>query len=225
MSEPIHTIAGDLPEGACGWPGCADPVCERNETGECPLGNDIIVECANCGAAMGLTHETCAACGNPNARVAVLDGDAELHVSDGEARLVEVGGETFVVGPPLEAAREPLAEPRPFGGPPWDAIGLGSAEQAGEGGDTATAPPAPDRRERGGNIVSLGDIVIVRDDARVIRLSTLRRLLEVAGDMRTLAEALGVSPSTISRALSDTPEEEASREERIRAIRELLDAG
>lgn len=78
------------------------------------------------------------------------------------------------------------------------------------------------KRERGGNIVNMGDVVIVRDDARVIRLTLLRRLLEVAGDMRTLAEALGISASTISRALAEQPEPADDRNARIAAVRHLL---
>lgn len=72
---------------------------------------------------------------------------------------------------------------------------------------------------------SVRQVVFVADDARVVRTSELRDLYALAGDQRTVAEALGVSVSTVCRALGgNSTAEKASRAERLAAVREALDA-
>ena len=69
-------------------------------------------------------------------------------------------------------------------------------------------------------------VIFVSDDARVIRTSELRKLYEVAGDQRTVAEALGVSVSTVCRALGgNSPKEKADRADRLAAVKEALGDG
>lgn len=77
---------------------------------------------------------------------------------------------------------------------------------------------------RGSNARANRPVVFVPDDARVIRTSELQRLYEIAGDQRTVAEALGVSVSTVCRALGggESRSARAAREERLRAVREAL---
>jgi Trp operon repressor len=66
-------------------------------------------------------------------------------------------------------------------------------------------------------------VVFVADDARVVTTSELRELYGIAGDQRTVAEALGVSVSTICRALGGySPAGKASRDERLAAVKEAL---
>lgn len=67
-----------------------------------------------------------------------------------------------------------------------------------------------------------GRTVFVADDVTVIRSGVLRALLQVAGDQATLAEALGVSRSTISRALAEAGDTGDDRQARIRTVRALL---
>ena len=61
-------------------------------------------------------------------------------------------------------------------------------------------------------------VVFVDDDARVVRTSELQRLYEIAGDQRTVALALGVSVSTVCRALGGQEVLTASRESRLAAV-------
>ena len=66
-------------------------------------------------------------------------------------------------------------------------------------------------------------MVFVADDARVVRTSELRELYRIAGDQRTVAEALGVSVATICRALGgSSPRERTSRAERVAAVRAAM---
>ena len=61
-------------------------------------------------------------------------------------------------------------------------------------------------------------VVFVDDDARVVRTSELQRLYEIAGDQRTVAQALGVSVSTVCRALGGQPALTVDRESRLAAV-------
>lgn len=77
------------------------------------------------------------------------------------------------------------------------------------------------RTTRNASVVR-GRTVFVADDVTVIRSGVLRALLTVAGDQATLAEALGVSRSTISRALAEAGETSDDRQARIQTVRALL---
>ncbi|MFL5864683.1 MAG: hypothetical protein ACJ780_28635 [Solirubrobacteraceae bacterium] len=100
----------------------------------------------------------------------------------------------------------------------------GGAPVPGETADGMTPPPvvSPDEPTPRTQKRSVRSVLIVTDDATVIRHSQLRGLLELAGNMKTLGEALGVDPSTISRALAGSATEQLSRDERIRAVRLLI---
>lgn len=76
--------------------------------------------------------------------------------------------------------------------------------------------------ERRANLRSKRPIVFVADNARVVRTSELKRLYEIAGDQRTVAEALGVSASTVSRALDGSRLERPARRDRLAAVQEAL---
>lgn len=68
-------------------------------------------------------------------------------------------------------------------------------------------------------------VVFVADDVRVVRTSELRVLYELAGDQRTVAEALGVSVSTVCRALGgNSAAEKSSRADRLEAVKNALGA-
>ncbi len=64
-------------------------------------------------------------------------------------------------------------------------------------------------------------VVFVSDDARVIRMSELQELYEIAGGLRPLADALGVSITTVSRAIRKGSS--ADRSERVAAVLERLE--
>jgi hypothetical protein len=88
----------------------------------------------------------------------------------------------------------------------------------GETADGMTPSPvvSPDEPTPRTHKRSVRSVLIVTDDATIIRHSQLRGLLELAGNTRTLGEAIGVDQSTISRALAGSANEELSRDERIR---------
>lgn len=64
VDDDIYTIPpyDELPPDACHWPGCANPVCERNENGTCPLAEEVIVACSRCGAAVAASTLACPVC-------------------------------------------------------------------------------------------------------------------------------------------------------------------
>ena len=66
-------------------------------------------------------------------------------------------------------------------------------------------------------------VVFVSDDARGVRTSELRELYALGGDMRTVADALGVSVSTVCRSLGGQKASSADRAQRLAAVREALD--
>lgn len=99
----------------------------------------------------------------------------------------------------------------------------GDVPGPGEAADGSPPPAAsPDEPTPRTHKRSVRSVLIVTDDATVIRHSQLRALLEVAGDTRTLGEAIGVHQSTISRALAGSSAEALSRDQRIRAVRLLI---
>jgi hypothetical protein len=100
----------------------------------------------------------------------------------------------------------------------------GGVPDPGETADGMTPSPvvSPDEPTPRVHRRSVRSVLIVTDDATVIRHSQLRALLEVAGDTRTLGEAIGVHQSTISRALAGSGNESLSRDERIAAVRLLV---
>jgi hypothetical protein len=64
-------------------------------------------------------------------------------------------------------------------------------------------------------------LVIVNDDAEVIRVSELRAMYAEAGDFKTLGKALGLSAATLCRALR-TEQTASTEEERIARVKAML---